>query len=484
VTILGNLTDADPTDLEGLRAALRAADPEGRLAPVGMTRVEIGPDALGQMTGVVAGVSRGPDVVLVTDATLMWRGAENLKEKAERLLAERFDVRREVIGAGRAALHADEEALAEAEAAVAGAGCVVVVGSGTVTDVCKEATTRAGTKAKERPPPLVVVQTAASVNAFSDDMAVLLKAGTKRTVPSRWPDALLVDLPVIAGAPPAMNLAGFGDLLSMWTAPADWYLASALGMDDSYHPAPVQMLREGGRWLLDDAAKLRRRDPAALDKLARVLTLSGISLGIAGKTAPLSGTEHLVSHLVDMAAEKLDLPLALHGAQVAVAAVPVAAAWQTLLAEFDPSAVELDLLFPDEEGMESAVRGAFSGIDPSGGIGEECWNDYRRKLASWRVARPRVEAFFRDWAEHRARLKRMVLPPERLAGALREAGAPTRFSELDPPVAPEIARWALRDCHLMRNRFALADLLFFAGRWNDDFVEELLERSSSAGGGL
>ena len=40
----------------------------------------------------------------------------------------------------------------------------------------------------------MVVQTAASVNAFSDDMAVLLKAGAKRTVPSRWPDALLVDL--------------------------------------------------------------------------------------------------------------------------------------------------------------------------------------------------------------------------------------------------------------------------------------------------
>ena len=93
-------------------------------------------------------------------------------------------------------MHADEEALAEAEAAVAGADCAVVVGSGTITDVCKEATRRTGGS------PLVVVQTAASVNAFSDDMAVLLKSGTKRTVPSRWPDALLVDLKALAGRLP------------------------------------------------------------------------------------------------------------------------------------------------------------------------------------------------------------------------------------------------------------------------------------------
>jgi glycerol-1-phosphate dehydrogenase [NAD(P)+] len=81
-------------------------------------------------------------------------------------------------------------------------------------------------------------------------------------------------------------------------------------------------------------------------------------------------------------------------------------------------------------------------------------------------------------------MREMVLPPERLAGALREAGAPARFGELDPPVAPEVVRWALGSCHLMRDRFTLADLLFFAGWWDDAFVERILERARSAGGGL
>ena len=47
----------------------------------------------------------------------------------------------------------------------------------------------------------------------------------------------------------------------MWTAPADWYLALAVGMDGSYHPAPISMLREQGQGLLAGAAGLRRREP-------------------------------------------------------------------------------------------------------------------------------------------------------------------------------------------------------------------------------
>src|SRR5215210_7076714 len=479
MTVAGELEGADPTDLAGLREALALADPAGKLAPIGMSRIEIGADALSLLPEIVSELGReAPRVVLAVDATPMRRDGGDLKSEAEHLLAQRFEVRRAVLGEGRTQLHADEEALSEAEDLVAEAECVVALGSGTVTDVCKEATARAGA------PPLVVVQTAASVNAFSDDVSVLLKSGTKRTVPSRWPDALLVDLATLADAPPAMNLAGFGDIISMWTAPADWYLASAVGMDDSYHPAPVAMLYEGGRELLDDGAALRQGEPEALDRLARVLTLSGITLGIAGKTAPLSGTEHLVSHLIDMSAEQAGSPVAFHGAQVAVATVPVAAAWEVFLAEFDPSALNLDRLFPDESAMEPVVRAAFASIDPSGRVGEECWSDYARKLALWRRSREHVERFFDEWPEHRARLREMVLPPERLGGALREAGAPARFGELDPPVEPAVARWAIRNCHLMRERFTLADLLFFAGWWDEAFVERMLERARSAGGGL
>jgi glycerol-1-phosphate dehydrogenase [NAD(P)+] len=331
--------------------------------------------------------------------------------------------------------------------------------------------------------PFVAVQSAGSVNGFSDDFTVLLKGGAKRTVPSRYPDALLIDLGVLAGAPHEMNAAGFGDLLATFTAPADWYLACIVGMG-GYHQAPITLLLEQAHELLDEAAALEERDPGALYRLARVLTLSGIACGVAGSTAPGSGVEHLVSHLLDMSAVQLDHPFALHGAQVGVATVPVAAAWEALFSELDPAKIDPDGCFPEPEEMEPVVREAFAKIDPSGEVGEECWSDYSKKVERWKSCRPQLERFLENWPRYKDELKVMVVPPERLGNALKDSGAPARFGALDPPVPEETAFWALRNCHLMRNRFTLADLLFFIGWWDDGFIGRLFDRARSVDGGL
>ena len=474
----GKLSGVDPTDLAGLREVLGKAWPQARQTSIGLSRVEIGPGALDLLPAVVSEFARGERIVLVTDHTPMRRNGMDLKGHVARQLGARFALERAVLGEQGTELHVDEKALAEAEVAVRGAGCVVVVGSGTTTDICKLASARTGGT------PLAVVQTAASVNGFSDDLSVTLKAGVKRTVPSRWPDALLVDLTTLADAPPAMNAAGFGDGIAMWTSLADWYLASALGMDDSFHPAPTAVMLESGDALLDSAAALRRRDPEALDRLARVLTLGGVVMGVAGTTAILSGTEHLVSHLLDMAAGQQGRSLAFHGAQVGVATVLVAAAWEALLSDLDPAKVDVGACFPEPATMEPRVRGAFAGLDPTGSVGDECWSDYARKLERWKERREAFEGFLGNWSRHKAQLSRMVASPERLGSALAEAGAPVRFAELDPPVSPESVRWAVGSCHLMRNRFTLADLLFFLGWWDDAFVEKILQRARSVGGGL
>jgi glycerol-1-phosphate dehydrogenase [NAD(P)+] len=472
-----NLSHADPTNLEALRKALAASDPYGKLAPIGMSRIEIGPEALDSLIEVVSGLTQGRHVVLVADATPMFRTGEDLKERVARTLSESCELERAVIGTDRNELHADEEAVAEVEEVIDGTDCVVSVGSGTITDLCKKATDRRGSL------PFVAVQSAGSVNGFSNDFTVLLKGGAKRTVPSRCPDALLIDLPVLASAPHKMNAAGFGDTLATFTAPADWYLAYLMGMGD-YHQAPITLLLKQARELLDEAAALKRREPEALNKLARVLTLSGLACGAAGSTAPGSGVEHLVSHLLDMSAVQLHRPFALHGAQVGVATVPVAAMWEALFSGLDPAKIDPDDCFPEPEEVEPIVREAFAGIDPSGQVGEECWSDYSKKIKRWKGCRPQFEGFLANWPRYKNKLKEIVVPPVRLGNALKESGAPTRFGELNPPISEETAFWALKNCHLMRNRFTLADLLFFICWWDDGFVEELFDRAHSAGGGL
>ncbi|MEX1172215.1 MAG: iron-containing alcohol dehydrogenase [Chloroflexota bacterium] len=471
----------DPTDLDALRARLddasgdRPAGATGR-RPIGLGRVRIAAGALHHLADDVAAVAADGPVVVIVDETSMRLGSTDLKARVAADLGERFETRVAVIRAHGAELHADADALGQADQAIAGAGCVVSVGSGTITDVAKDASMRAGNV------PFVVVQTAVSVNAFSDDMAVLLRDGVKRTVPSRWPDVLIVDLGVIADAPPSMNRAGFGELCSMFTAPADWYLARVVGMDDTYDEAVVALFRDGAEGLLTGAARVRENDPPMLAELAARMTLTGIAMGVAGRTAPLSGTEHLLSHLMDMDAGIAGRPLAFHGAQVGVASILSATVWADTLDALDPAALAAPGAFPDAVVVERRVRAAFDPVDPSGRMADECWRDVQRKLQRWHANRDKVAAMAADWDRHRAVARALVVDPAVLLTALVEAGAAATIAGLDPPAPAATVRWALRALPLMRDRFTVADLRFFAGMWEDDDVDALLERSGILGG--
>lgn len=479
----------DPTDLESIRTWLGDAPDRAQRRPVGMRAIDIGPAALVALPRRArdARGDRVGDIVVLTDTTPIHRGARDLKADVVARLQNAFDdaaVRHVVLGRGRSELHADERAVAEADRAVVGAALVVSVGSGTVTDIAKDASYRAGL-------PFVVVQTAVSVNAFSDDMAVLLRNGVKRTVPSHWPDTLIVDLEVIAGAPAAMNRAGFGELMAMFTAPADWYLASAVGADPSYDPAVVRLFRDGGDRLLGCAPGVATARHDALAELAGQMTLTGIAMGVAGRTAPLSGTEHTISHLLDMAAGVDGRETAFHGAQVGVAAVIVALAWRRVLRDLDPDRIGRDAAAATPVSLDARwprVASAFDRLDPSGGASEECWTDYHRKVERWNAATADRAALAADWSRHRSVIADLVLAPEALVDGLRTAGAPTRFSELDPAISPDVARWAVASCHLMRDRFTVADLVDLTGAvgrgWDATFADELLAEAGALGAGL
>ena len=75
---------------------------------------------------------------------------------------------------------------------------------------------------------------------------------------------------------------------------------------------------------------------------------------------------------------------------------------------------------------------------------------------------------------------RLVRPAAEIATHLRAAGAPARFSDLDPAVSPELARWTVTNCALMRNRSTVVDLLSFLGWWTPQDVEEVMRRADGA----
>jgi glycerol-1-phosphate dehydrogenase [NAD(P)+] len=465
---------------DDVRTLLAAADPEQALAPCRIRRIHRGTGAIGSVADSVADVlgaePAGPDgsarVTMIVDRKPIMRQGEDVKAMVENQLRERYAVRREVLDDGYPELHVSEDVVEAAARAAAGADAVVAVGGGTISDIGKLATDRAAARA------LVAVQTAASVDGYTDDVSVILRGGVKRTVPSRWPDVVIADAETIAGAPAVMNRAGYGEMTSMFTAPADWRLASLVGLETSFHWGPIRLLEAVGRDIDAWSPGVRTGDQEAVERLTWALAVRGIATGVAGTTACLSGVEHLVSHMLDLHHGERGLPIGLHGAQVGVASVVAAAAWEMLFDRMTSGAPpDIAASALDPSAAQDRVQKAFAGLDPTGRIGAECWSDYSRKLSACAGRQDAIRQVLAAWTDHEPELRALGRSSARIGAGLRATGSAATFADLNPAVAPELSRWAIESCALMRNRFTVVDLLTLLGWWGPADVDELVERA-------
>lgn len=476
------LIEADASDLEGLREIMAQQEEPEKLHDIAMKAVLIEHGAAAKLNDCVRSLTGGKKVLLVTGPTVITDTRDNvIKEQICTQLKQDFDVEWLVISEPDSIVHCTPEIAAKIQARFEGVDCVVGVGSGTICDLNKYATFYAD---QENPLPLIIVQTALSVNAFSDNSSVMLINGVKRTVHSRYPTILIIDLDIVTAAPPEMNVSGYGDLIATWTAPVDWYLGYTIGMGGNFHTAPSDMIRTQCERLLENSEKLAAGDPKVIGDLANVLTLSGFSMGLADESSPASGSEHVMSHLIDMTSGVRKTGICYHGTQVAVSGIISCILWDYLLNEFDPKQVDLDKCCPSPEEMEPRVKAAFDWLDDTHSAANECWRDYQKKLAKWHANQENFRAFLENFDAFKAQVAPWVKKPAYIADCMHKANAPCRYSALNFPVDEKTVRWAITNCHLMRNRFSIIDLLHFTGIWSDDFVQMVLDRAEALDAGL
>jgi glycerol-1-phosphate dehydrogenase [NAD(P)+] len=466
----------DVGDVAGLHRRIQAAGgtPELPFDRIELERVEVGPDVLPRLPAALAGLGHdaGP-VQVVTDTTGILRDGVPLKPHIRDLLAGAgYDpIPIELAPGSDGLVHASSDRVAELRDRLDAALPVVIVGSGTITDIAKHACLALDDDQPGRRIPLVSVATANSVVAYSSKLAVISVDGVKRTTLSRLPQVVLCDTTLLAGAPLELTRSGMGDIAAMYTAFPDWRLACVLGLDD-WDTATWEVLTDVRAHFAPWAAEMGAATEAGTEVLAKLLTLCGLAMTYAGDSAPLSGYEHVNGHVLDMTAEHAGRATALHGAQVGVATLPCSIAQVELLA-IDPAGVDVDTCYPDEAAMEAVVRDAFTSVDPTGAMADECWRDYRTKLAAWRDARPRFEALLADWDAERARIAGLTIPPAEVATVLAAAGHPLRYEELSPSIPEAEGRWAFAHAHLMRKRITSGDLLHFLGRFGDRFIDSV-----------
>lgn len=135
---------------------------------------------------------------------------------------------------------------------------VVAVGGGQSMDMGKYIAWR-------RNIPLVNIPTIVSTNAYVTQAVGVRNQGKVEYIGDVTPELVLIDYDLIRTAPPELNIAGCGDILSIHTASFDWQLAFTAGQEPrGYVPAAAERAR----------ALVRRLDESASD--IRALTDDGI----------------------------------------------------------------------------------------------------------------------------------------------------------------------------------------------------------------
>jgi len=330
---------------------------------------------------------------------------------------------------------ADMATVARVAAATANADALVAVGSGTLNDLCKCAGARAGK-------PYAVFGTAPSMNGYTAANAAITVHGHKKSLPAQVPAGVFLDLGVLCAAPPRLIRAGLGDSLCRPTAQSDWLLAHVL-LGEPYRQAPFALLAGDEEALLAEPEALLAGDRAAMRRLARTLVLSGFGMTLCGSSRPASQGEHLISHYLDMMSSP-HRPACLHGEQVGVATLTMAALQERVLADGPPRAA------PTEVRREELV----TRFGPE--VGAECWAE----LAPKRLAPDAVDAFnarlAESWDTLRARIGAVARPAAALRAVLERAGAPTTPAAIHVDAA--LYRDAVLHARELRNRYTFLDL--------------------------
>lgn len=293
---------------------------------------------------------------------------ENTRQAAGLSLMEGLGMYRpRAVVFSRSDLHADEQALGTLLTELSDRpDFIVSCGSGTLTDITRYNSFMTGI-------PFVSYATAASVDGFASGSTPLLVKGFKTTYPGVAPEGIFYDPAVLASAPQKMTAAGFGDVLAKVVALIDWRLAY-VAEDEPFCPLIAAMVdravqdclaladdlasvsgeREDGKPgaplvrrvqvsengvtvqpvsdfeatkpadTTDGAVDVKATDDGlarkgeACVRLMETLSLTGVAMQMMQTSRPASGSDHQISHLLEMRDIQQHRQGSLHGDKVGI----------------------------------------------------------------------------------------------------------------------------------------------------------------------
>lgn len=313
----------------------------------------------------------------------------------------------------------------------------IAIGSGTINDLVK-----LGSHLSSRP--YVCIATACSVDGYASDGAALLTNGAKMTHPCPAPTIVIGDPDIMDSAPAIMRASGYADLMAKIPAGADWLLADFLGE----HPIdPV------GWSLVQDNLRAFLSDPHDSSAIFTGLTLCGIAMQYMKDSRPVSGAEHLLSHVWEMEHHTYAGVAPLHGIKVGIGTMLITSVYESLISQgvlggsaLQPLASTLVL----KHGLVDTNFSPFADVHPLHVIIDAKYPDQERRIN-------RRNMLIQHWHELAASLKQQLYTSDEMGLLLQKAGCPIHPQDIGLDVGRQYA--TLRKAQLIRNRYTILDAL-------------------------
>ena len=213
----------------------------------------------------------------------------------------------------RSGLLANETSVSRLHEALkdSGTDSIVAVGSGVITDTTRYVASLMGRE-------FVSVPTAASMDGYASNLAVMEFGGMKTSFPVAPPVAIFADPRTIAAAPLEMTRAGLGDLFGKASAHVDW-LASHELYGEQFCAEVERRVTVPLVHAATHAEDIIGGSLEAVSGFLAGLVESGIAMAMIGNSRPASGCEHHASHFWDQLAASGRRHHTPHGFQVGYA---------------------------------------------------------------------------------------------------------------------------------------------------------------------
>jgi len=340
----------------------------------------------------------------------------------------------------------------------------IAIGAGTVNDLVKRT-------ASELNLPYFCVPTAASVDGYTPNGAALLVDGYKQTLPCKAPLVLAADTDLIALAPAYLSSSGFGDLASKIIAGTDWIIAEkagSLGADEApaIDPLAWSMVQNGLLDKLNQSVDAAKGDREAIYTLFQSLAITGFAMQHFKNSRPVSGSEHLLSHVWEMNDLTVDGVPVTHGHKVTIGTLAATAFMEIFFEDpKGPPQSEKSYRRPGRDEREAEVSRAFEGSRAQ----KTVISTALEKLMDENKVENINQAFRDSWKDIRDRVLERLVPYRELKALLAKAGCPLKPEEIGLSRNEVIA--TIRRAQMIRNKYGILDL-----SWDMGNFEKILQK--------